>query len=222
MRKNPRAINRMTINKEMIYVILALAWPTMLEQLMQTAVQYIDTAMVGTLGTEATAAVGATATINWLVSIIKEIKNMGFDEVVLTDFRFPDTDMIRFDGDKTEALGTAANQLVAKWADKDFAVSFEVPSYEFPQPEGRSRMYLEKIAATNVSMVAAKVEEFMTDPQLRLVFIAETNDTRFNAYGCLRPISTSTAMGAQKAAAEAAAMLEEKDSNQVGANGRYG
>jgi hypothetical protein len=161
-------------------------------------------------------------TINWLVSIIKEIKNMGFDEVVLTDFRFPDTDMIRFDGDKTEALGTAANQLVAKCADKDFAVSFEVPSYEFPQPEGRSRMYLEKIAATNVSMVAAKVEEFMTDPQLRLVFIAETNDTRFNAYGCLRPISTSTAMEAQKAAAEAAAMLEEKDSNQVGANGRYG
>ena len=47
-------------------VILALAWPTMLEQLMQTAVQYIDTAMVGTLGTQATAAVGATSTVNWL------------------------------------------------------------------------------------------------------------------------------------------------------------
>ena len=31
----------------MIVTILALAWPTMLEQLMQTAVQYIDTAMVG-------------------------------------------------------------------------------------------------------------------------------------------------------------------------------
>ena len=27
--------------------VLSLAWPTMLEQLMQTAVQYIDTAMVG-------------------------------------------------------------------------------------------------------------------------------------------------------------------------------
>ena len=32
--------------------IFSLAWPTMLEQLMQTAVQYIDTAMVGTLGTQ--------------------------------------------------------------------------------------------------------------------------------------------------------------------------
>ena len=46
------------LNRQMIAVILALAWPTMLEQLMQTAVQYIDTAMVGSLGTEATAAVG--------------------------------------------------------------------------------------------------------------------------------------------------------------------
>ena len=35
----------------MIPVIFALAWPTMLEQLMQTAVQYMDTGMVGILGT---------------------------------------------------------------------------------------------------------------------------------------------------------------------------
>ena len=46
---------------------LALAWPTMLEQFLQTAVQYIDTAMVGSLGTQATAAVGSTSTVNWLI-----------------------------------------------------------------------------------------------------------------------------------------------------------
>lgn len=48
-------------------VIFALAWPTIIEQIMGTAVQYIDTAMVGSLGTEATAAVGATSTIGWMV-----------------------------------------------------------------------------------------------------------------------------------------------------------
>ena len=48
-------------------IIMTLAWPTIVEQVMQTAVQYIDTAMVGSLGTQATAAVGATSTINWLV-----------------------------------------------------------------------------------------------------------------------------------------------------------
>ena len=158
-------------------------------------------------------------TINWIVSIIKEIKNMGFDEVVLTDFRFPDTDMIRFNGDKAEALVNAANQLIAKCADKDFAVSFEVPGHEFALPEGRTRMYLERVAASNVGSVATKVSEVIPDPQIRLVFIAETNDRRFNDYGCLRPISTSTAMEAQKAAAQAAA--NQNAANGSSSGGRY-
>ena len=62
----------------MLSVILALAWPTMLEQFMQTAVQYIDTAMVGVLGTQATAAVGATSTVNWLVGSTVSAFGVGF------------------------------------------------------------------------------------------------------------------------------------------------
>ena len=56
------------INWDMVKIIVALAWPTVVEQAMQTAVQYIDTAMVGAIGTHATAAVGATTTVNWLIS----------------------------------------------------------------------------------------------------------------------------------------------------------
>ena len=66
------------LNFRMIPVILALAWPTMLEQLMQTAVQYIDTAMVGSLGTQATAAVGATTTVNWLIGSSISALSVGF------------------------------------------------------------------------------------------------------------------------------------------------
>ena len=62
----------------MLPVIFALAWPTMLEQLMQTAVQYVDTAMVGTLGTQATAAVGSTTTVNWLVNSTISAVSVGF------------------------------------------------------------------------------------------------------------------------------------------------
>ena len=62
----------------MIAVIMSLAWPTMLEQLMQTAVQYIDTAMVGSLGTDATAAVGATSTVNWLIGSTVSAFGVGF------------------------------------------------------------------------------------------------------------------------------------------------
>ena len=63
---------------EMVPTIVTLAWPTMMEEIMHTAVQYIDTAMVGTLGTQATAAVGATSTINWLVSSTVSAVGVGF------------------------------------------------------------------------------------------------------------------------------------------------
>ncbi|MBR5232295.1 MAG: MATE family efflux transporter [Clostridia bacterium] len=59
-------------------VIWALSWPTMLEQLLQTAVQYIDAAMVGRLGAEATAAVGVTTTLGWLISGTVMALGVGF------------------------------------------------------------------------------------------------------------------------------------------------
>ncbi len=58
--------------------VFALAWPTMLEQLLHTAVQYIDTAMVGSLGTQATAAVGSTTTVAWLVGSSVSAFGVGF------------------------------------------------------------------------------------------------------------------------------------------------
>ena len=66
------------LNFRMIATIMALAWPTILEELLQTAVQYIDTAMVGSLGTQATAAVGATTTVNWLVNSSISALSIGF------------------------------------------------------------------------------------------------------------------------------------------------
>ena len=71
-------LNRNPLPWGIVPAIFTLAWPTMLEQLMQTAVQYVDTAMVGTLGTQATAAVGATTTVNWLVSSTISAVGVGF------------------------------------------------------------------------------------------------------------------------------------------------
>lgn len=65
-------------SRGMLGIIFSLAWPTMLEQLMQTAVQYIDTAMVGALGTRATAAVGATTTVGWLIGSTVSAFGVGF------------------------------------------------------------------------------------------------------------------------------------------------
>ncbi len=65
-------------DRYMLGTVFALAWPTMLEQLTQTAVQYIDTAMVGSLGTKATAAVGATGTVNWMIGSVVSAVGVGF------------------------------------------------------------------------------------------------------------------------------------------------
>ena len=67
-----------TLDLKTLGIIFALAWPTMLEQFLLTAVQYIDTAMVGSLGTTATAAVGATSTVNWLINGTLSGLSVGF------------------------------------------------------------------------------------------------------------------------------------------------
>mgnify|MGYP000432318661 CR=1 FL=1 len=54
--------------KALFLTILALAWPTLLEQMLQTLVQYIDAAMVGRIGAEATATVGMSTSVTWLVN----------------------------------------------------------------------------------------------------------------------------------------------------------
>lgn len=65
-------------NFSLLPVIFTLALPTILEELMATAVQYVDMAMVGSIGTEATAAVGSTTTVNWLVGSTISAIGVGF------------------------------------------------------------------------------------------------------------------------------------------------
>lgn len=63
-------------------IIWYLAWPTVLEQLLLTAVQYVDTAMVGSLGTNATAAVTINASTTWLINGICGALGTGFSVLV--------------------------------------------------------------------------------------------------------------------------------------------
>ena len=56
--------------KNILRTLITLAIPTILEEVMSTLIQYVDTAMVGQLGEKATAAVSTTTTINWLIHAI--------------------------------------------------------------------------------------------------------------------------------------------------------
>ena len=83
------------IDGSMLHIIFSLAWPTMLEQLMQTAVQYIDTAMVGSLGTQATAAVGATSTVSWLIGSTVSSVGVGFLALISQSLGAKDSETAR-------------------------------------------------------------------------------------------------------------------------------
>ncbi len=50
--------------------LLLLSVPTVIEEIMSILLQYVDTAMVGRLGEQATAAVSTTTTINWLIGCV--------------------------------------------------------------------------------------------------------------------------------------------------------
>lgn len=59
-------------------LLIVLAIPTIIEELLTTLLQYVDTAMVGHLGENATAAVNVTTTISWLIGSIYSAIGVGF------------------------------------------------------------------------------------------------------------------------------------------------
>ena len=83
----------------------------------------------------------------------------------------------------------------------------ESPLADFPLPEGRTRLYLSGVEAKEVGARASQVT--FENPQARLVFFADTNDTRFDEYGVLRPIEVSGVLEAQKADQEADTEADE-------------
>ena len=55
-------------------------------------------------------------------------------------------------------------------------------------PAGRSRLYLMGVDASAAASVAAQTT--VEDKQVNLVFLADTNDTRFDSYSVLRALTT--------------------------------
>ncbi len=136
--------------------------------------------------------------VNWLCSIVKELKALGFHEVVLDNFRFPpNPDLYIFKGDREEAIQTAAKAVLDECAGDGFTISFVGSDAAFPLPEGRTRLYLTGVEAKEVGARASQTT--FENPEVRLVFLADTNDTRFDQYGVLRPIEVSGVLEAQKA-----------------------
>ena len=127
-----------------------------------------------------------SAVIGHLTAIILELRGLGFQEVVLDKFWVPTGDRVQYSGDALADLTECANRLLTNVSTNSFTLSFTVSTPEFPLPEGRCRMYLNNVPARDVEVTASKVT--ITDPQIRLVFIADSNDTRFDTFGVMRTL----------------------------------
>ena len=138
-------------------------------------------------------------TISWITSVVLELKEMGFNEVMLADFRFPNSDQYIFNGDKEAALQDAASKLMGTCGGDNFTLSFGVADPAFKLPEGRCRLYLEDVDAANVEAKATLVD--VPDIKAQLVFMAATNDTRFDSYSVIRSLNAAEILEAQKAEA---------------------
>ena len=134
-------------------------------------------------------------TTSWITSVVLELRDMGFDEVVLDDFCFPNSDKYIFTGDKAGALQSAAATLMSTCGSNKFVLSF-LTDTSFILPEGRCRLYLKDVSAAGIAPAANQAD--VSDPEIRLVFLAESGDTRYEKYSVLRSLHVAEEVEARK------------------------
>lgn len=125
-------------------------------------------------------------TRSYLISIASELRDLGFDEVCFTDFCFPPTTDILYEGDQLTALNETAQHLVYNLATETFGVSFLCNETGFVLPEGRTRLYMDGVEASMVQSVASSLT--VPSVEVNLVYMTEANDTRYDQFGVLRPL----------------------------------
>ena len=135
-------------------------------------------------------------TTSWITSVVLELRELGFDEVLLDDFCFPNSDQYIFTGDKQAALQSAAATLVSTCSSNKFVLSFQTSDPAFILPEGRCRQYITGISAAGIAQSAAQLK--ISDPEIRMVFLAESGDTRYEKYSVLRSLHVADEVEARR------------------------
>lgn len=112
--------------KNPLLLALALSIPAILEQLLVTATSYVDTAMVGSLGAGATAAISVTASCNWLINGVIMALGVGYSVRVAYYIGAGETELVRtcliqavlgslILGIGAMAIGVPLSKVLPKW-----------------------------------------------------------------------------------------------------------
>lgn len=131
------------------------------------------------------------AVITRIETVCTELQTLGFREVVLDGFHFPQTDAIVYDESersKEDVLVEAARTLQNDLGLTELKVSFGVPGdMAFPLMLTQGRLYIDLDDGAEIASVASTQAASVITPDVQLVFLTESHDTRFDDYGHLAP-----------------------------------
>lgn len=120
---------------------------------------------------------GSEKVQDYLMQLIRELRSLGFDEVVLQNFCYPDADDLVLPDNPGQVLSDAAGKLIATCRTEKFTLSFSSTDPGYIVPDG-CRLYLEDIAPVDAHDAWEKAQ--LEEKYARLVFLTSNSDTRFD------------------------------------------
>ncbi len=134
--------------------------------------------------------------LSYQEQICKELSSMGFQEVVFNDFYYPTSGSIVYTSNltRTELIAAAAQEVENAFIGSNLTISFCTTDTSFPVDSSAGRIYVPDASGANVDRIIASMNDTVADPVTQVVFMSDSRDTRFEAYGTLRPLLLETAI----------------------------
>ncbi len=128
--------------KNILKTIIKLSVPTVIEELLSTLLQYVDTAMVGRLGEDAAASVSVTTTVSWLISSIPSAISVAVLAMIAKAIGSGDSEKIRDISRHTAltvpvigaflgAVSVVLSPFIPTWMGAEFSIRKQASTYFF-------------------------------------------------------------------------------------------
>lgn len=128
---------------------------------------------------------GKDQTLSHLESIALELQTLGFDEVVFSDFYFPDSTNIAYEGDRSAVVLDTAKRLSENLSGESIVLSLSTTDPALAAYA--QRVYLTGSSGSEVQALATGFSSVYDTLAEHVVFVTDSRDTRFADYGLLQP-----------------------------------
>lgn len=122
-----------------------------------------------------------------LVRICAELFELGFSEVVLNNFYFPDSDQIVYpDKENADSILADTARRIRDALEGQGLVSIYLQEDQAPMDPGSGRLYFSTDDVLQLQLLQTATSLWMEDPAAQLVLLTDSRDTRFDGYSLLR------------------------------------